>query len=183
VLLIVVSPDASGVNLPVSLTLRSASASAPGSESVDPGMPATGSGTSARTLGAAYPFGGGRAVASALGAARGVAPPHWVVLDARTMAGLGSPGPVSVDLPRPVDVFDGVNLYSFPAGAAAVPTEQLGLLMTGVSGWTVAERAAVRRQIEIEIWRRLTSPGARLDTVRTDLTTDQVRLWVQQARS
>ena len=183
VALIVVAPDAHGVTLPITIATYPLLASGPASESVDPSERAVVSGTSARSLGAAYPFGGGKAIAEAYGAARAVAAPHWIVIEARLLERFAPAGPVTVSLPRPVDVFDGTQLYSFPAGTARIPGDELGLLMDGVSRWTTGERAGVRRQLELEALKRVTSASVGMESLRTDLPEDQLTAWRERMRT
>lgn len=107
---------------------------------------ATVAGTSASTVRDAYPFGGPGAVAAALAGGSAVPPAVGVSADAWAEL-LGEGSGVTVELPDPVNVFDGERLVQFDAGETAVDgTSACALLVA--SKYMDAELASqVRRAV------------------------------------
>lgn len=103
-------------------------------------------GTSGSTLADAYSFGGGRGLLAAI-RAKGSAADSWVIVGPTAWAQLQAGKPVPLDLPADLEVFDGSQLYSFDAGAASVPPDQVAILLQGGALLTPREDATIRAQI------------------------------------
>ena len=140
------------------------------------------SGTSANTLRAAYPYGGGQALAAGIAQARAVAEPHWVVVDGATLERLGAGTTLAVHLYRPVEVFDGTRLSSFPSGTVEVEASQVGPLMAGVARWRGVEPESVRRELAADTLSLLAAHTTNTTGVVTDLTTEQLSGWLARMR-
>ncbi len=136
VLVAVVLPDADGVLTVRQMDVVQRMGTTLRLTGVDPLTSATVPGTSAKTLADAFSFGGGAGLAAA------VAGSHR-----RPSAGVDSGGAgalqrllgakrVTFALRDGVEVFDGTELYSFPAGRAQVPAEQVAK----ADGWRCLPR-------------------------------------------
>ncbi len=123
---------------------------------IDPLTPAVVSGASAQTLGDALTFGGGATLAEAYGALAGVAAPEWIVVDQAAWNKLAPRG-LDVALPRPVDVFNGRDLVTFPAGEVALSSADTGVLLAAIHrivAWRAAVGTRFRRATAATISRR-----------------------------
>lgn len=183
VMVVVVVPDLHGVATPVAITLYPAFPSAAESEAVDPETPVTVSGTSANTLRAAYPFGGGATLSAGIAQARGIAEPYWVVIDQAGLQQLASGTTIRIHLDHPVDVFDGTRLSSFPSGTVEATPLQVAPLMAGVARLNSAEAASVRGELGAEVLRLAVANPADVSAVTTSLTPMQLSAWLERMRA
>jgi hypothetical protein len=110
---------------------------------VDPRTEVAVPGTSANSLADAYSFGGGDGLARGYAAAAGVATPGWVVVDEKTWPELANGRKLLVPLEEPIDVFNGVDLVSFPSGVVSVGASETASLMAGTDHLDRVERAKV----------------------------------------
>jgi hypothetical protein len=143
---------------------------------VDPLTASVVPGTAATTLGDAFTFGGGAALARAYAGLAGTATPSWVVVDETAWRRLASGG-VSVRLPRPVDVFNGTELVSFPLGEVAVQANDVGTLLGGIDGLSASDRLTVLGDIAVTLQRSVASATSS-DRIESDLSARQFQSWL-----
>lgn len=141
---------------------------------VDPSSRVAVPGTSSNTLGDAYAFGGGAALAGAYARLSAVDTPAWIVIEPADWARIGRP--VSVYLPRPVDVFNGSELVSFPAGPVAATPAELGILLGGLQGLSGTERMAVLGQVAATLQRALAESAGSVK-LGSDLSAGDLKAW------
>ena len=182
VMLAVVVPDMRGVATPVAITLYPAFPDGPSGELVDPATRVTVSGTSANTLRAAYPYGGGAVLAAGIAQARAVPAPYWVVVDQGAQQRAAAGSRIRVRLGHPIDVFDGTRLSSFPSGTVDVAASQLAPLMAGARLLSGAEGTSVRADVAAAVVRMLVARGADTSGVATDLSPQQLSAWLARMR-
>jgi hypothetical protein len=148
---------------------------------IDPLTRAVVPGTSATNMGDAFTFGGGSALAKAYAEVSGVDNPAWAAVDEATWAAIAKSG-LSVQLPRPIDVFNGSELVSFPAGAVALDAGDLGVLLAGIHGLDPSARRAVLGDAAAALQRALTSSG--LSTgIESDLSSARLKNWLSSLAS
>jgi hypothetical protein len=138
---------------------------------LDPQEAVTIPGTSYDRLADAYPFGGGQAVADALTGPKGVSGAYVDVQEARWIALLQRGAAVEVDLPKPLEVFDGTRLVSFAEGTQAVPAVDVPALLRGVAYLGTTERMRVVEAVGEASLAALAREGATAGA-RTDLTAE-----------
>jgi hypothetical protein len=143
---------------------------------IDPLTKSVVPGTSANTLGDALTFGGGAELARAYGQLAGVAMPSWVVVDDEAWARINRAG-LSVNLPRPVDVFNGTDLISFPAGQVVVQPVDAGTLFAGIHGLSPSARLAILGEAAASLQRDLVSGGTGTG-LTSDLSTRRRLKWL-----
>ena len=151
----------------------------PGSGSgivVDPLTPAIVSGASGGTLGDALTFGGGAGLSAAYADTAEVRPPAYLVVDQAAWERL-VPGGVSVTLPQPVDVFNGSDLVSFPAGRVALDSGDAGVLLAAIHRLAPAERKVVLGEVAAALQRALGSSPLP-PTLTSDLTPRRLKTWI-----
>jgi hypothetical protein len=182
VMLVVVAPDLRGIATPVAVTLYPAFPSGPASEPVNPETSVTVSGTSANTLRAAYPFGGGAALSTGIGQARGIPAPYWIVVDDAALQRLATGASIPVQLDKPIDVFDGKRLSSFPSGTVDAAVWEIGPLMAGVARLSPQQAAPVRTGLAAGVLRLAVAEGADTSGVATDMTPAQLSEWLTRMR-
>ncbi|MDR3687702.1 MAG: hypothetical protein P4L93_12190 [Coriobacteriia bacterium] len=147
VLVALVLPDESGVQVPRVLDVYTRTQSGWSIASVLPTLPAVVSGTSGGTLADAYVFGGGDALASAYSAGHPTPVSAWVVVDQTGWDQLAGSTPISIELPAHMEVFDGAQLTVFEQGPASVPATQTGALLNGASYLSTLNSGLVRSRI------------------------------------
>ena len=183
VMIAVVVPNVRGVAAPVAITLYAAFPSSADSESVDPATRATVSGTSAGTLRAVYPFGGGAALAAGVAQASAIPAPYWVVVDESDLQRLAPNATIRLHLDQPIDVFDGVRFSSFPSGTVDVPARQVPALMAGVERLSVSEAKLVRAEVASDVLQLVVAQAADTSGLTSDLTPAQLSAWLARMRA
>ncbi len=179
VLVALVLPDAAGAQ-DVRLMVYYPPGSAVGIV-VDPSDPAVVPGTSARTLAGAFTFGGGDLLARTWAEKTDRPVPAWVVVDEPTWLRIAD-GPVTVALGAPVDVFDGTDLVTFPAGSVSVAPRDLGVLLAGMDASASSERRSVMGEAAEAVQRALGDiDGA--SNYASDLGRLGLRRWLQSLPS
>lgn len=155
---------------------------ASGMRSIPPETSVTVPGTTYGTVRDAYSFGGAKAVAAAVGGSgRSVG---WIDVPASSWAQVvDAAGGLHVTLPSEIDVYDGANFVSFPAGASTVGGGRLPALMNGVAFLPADDRARVRDAVAPACVRALARAGTVAPTgVNTNLSPDAYALWARDAR-
>ncbi len=173
VLVGLVLPDQSG-DIGVRAVVYYPPGDAPG-RVVDPASHVVVAGTSSNTLGDAYAFGGGASLAAAYARLASVDTPAWVLVEPGAWKDIGRS--VSVHLPRPVDVFNGSNLVSFPGGEVLLGRDQVGTLLGGLSRLPAAERRAILGEVASALQDALTAADGRTK-LGTDLTPGALTTWM-----
>ncbi len=148
---------------------------------VDPLTRAVVPGTSATTLGDAFTFGGGSSLARAYAEVAGVGEPAWAAVDEATWAALAKSG-LSVNLPGPIDVFNGSDLVSFPAGEVALDAGDLGVLLAGIHGLDPSARRAVLGDAAAALQRLLAASGQSTG-IESDLSSARLKNWLSSLAS
>jgi hypothetical protein len=112
---------------------------------VDPDTKVLVSGTSGSTLADAYTYGGGEAVASELATSNGAGLVGFVVVpqDVWVRAVMEGPG-LTVDLPGPVNVFTGADLYSFRAGRQSLTASEAVAALAALPYYPEGQRGMLR---------------------------------------
>jgi hypothetical protein len=179
VLVALVLPDESGVELPRVIDVYQRSPGGWRIESVSPAQPAVVSGTSGRTLADAYTYGGGAGLAQAYSARSGMAIAGWVVVDGAAWSGLVGGATVPIDVPAHIEVFDGLRLIAFEQGPALITAEQTKPLLDGARYLSASDERAVREAIGDRLGALLTSAGRQnLSALRSNLHRAQLTGWL-----
>jgi hypothetical protein len=184
VLVALVLPDANGALALRSLDRYSFSGDTGTITGVDPLTSATVAGTSATTLADAYAFGGGGGLAAAYARSTGGPAPAWIVVDLGSWQKLmGSEG-VRLRLATPIEVFDGTNLYSYPAGSISVPAAEIAHVMDGAAYLSPAERKSIRMAVGDALALKLMNGyGSPTAGIVTDLAPEQLRAMFGRVKS
>jgi len=179
VLVALVLPDADGVNVPRAIDLYARVNGKLTLTVVDPDQAATVSGTSARTLADAYTFGGGAALARAYTQGAGADEPAWVVVGQDAWNTLRGGAPVEIDIPAPLEVFDGSRLYSYPQGPTSVPVTEVRRVLDGVQFLSSQLRGSVRTRLGEGLAGTLEGAGAaNVSELRTNLSDEDLAAWI-----
>jgi hypothetical protein len=139
-------------------------------EPVSPATSVTIPGTTYSTIADAHPFGGGAGVAEAFARRQGGEPLPYVALNARALAAaLEREGSISLDLPAPMSVFDGEDLFTLSAGSQALEPAEIGAVFKGAPYLS----DAVRSELDAELCGMLaqviiSTPYPEVDTDLTD---------------
>jgi len=178
VLVALALPNADGVNVPRAIDLYARVNGTLTLTAVDPGQAATVSGTSAKTLADAYTFGGGAALADAYALSGSAAAPAWVVVGQDPWNALRGGTPVELNIPAPLDVFDGTRLYSYSQGTVDVPVAEVRHVLDGAEFLSHALRQNIREQLGDSLVESLVSAGAahRIE-LRTNLSDEDLSAW------
>ena len=178
VLVALALPNADGVNVPRAIDLYARVNGTLTLTAVDPGQAATVSGTSAKTLADAYTFGGGAALADAYALSGSAAAPAWVVVGQDPWNALRGGTPVELNIPAPLDVFDGTRLYSYSQGTVDVPVAEVRHVLDGAAFLSHALRQNIREQLGDSLVESLVSAGAahRIE-LRTNLSDEDLSAW------
>lgn len=138
---------------------------------VSPALPVTIPGTSYTALADAYPFGGGEGTAAALARARNERPLPYVAISADQLAqAVKAAGGVRVDLPAPMNVFDGERLYSLKKGEQTLSADELHALLKGAPYLNAAERERLDRELADALVRALAAHPDALRNPDTNLS-------------
>lgn len=149
---------------------------------VDPRRRVAVPGSSADRLLDAYAFGGGGGLASAYGQSANVPTPTWVLVDASAWAGLASGRTIDVTLSAPMDVFNGVDLVSLPAGSVAVDASQTAVVLSGADYLRTTGRNLVLAGVASGLQHLLVARGAST-TLLSDTTPEQFAAWQRSLAS
>lgn len=179
VIVALVLPDANGVNVPRVIDLYSRADGKLTLTTIDPEQSATVSGTSAKTLADAYTFGGGAALVRAHALGSGATEPAWIVVGQDAWDALREGTPVSIDIPAPLEVFDGSRLYSYPQGAVSVPVAEVRHVLDGAQFLSSQLRRSVRVQLGDGIAESLATSGKDEQlALRTNLSDEDLAAWL-----
>jgi len=87
--------------------------------------------------------------------------------------------PVALDLPEPLDVFDGTRLHTFPAGRGDVPADQVVYVLNGADHLPEAARRAIDAQVAGALAAALVNT-ANVGSVglETNLSSEALRAWL-----
>ena len=179
VLVALVLPDADGVNVPRAIELYARMNGKLTLTAIDPDQEATVSGTSAKTLADAYTFGGGGALADAYALSGGADEPAWVVVGQDAWNALRGGAPVELNIPAPLEVFDGSRLYSYPQGPTSVPVAEVRRVLDGVQLLSSQLRRGVRMQLGDGLAETIARDGAaNVSELRTNLSDEDAAAWI-----
>jgi len=151
---------------------------------VSPDSTVTIPGTTATRLSDAYVFGGGGAVARALGAPDAGGPTAFVAVPTSTWrAAVDATGGVTVSIPQKLTVFDGTQLVTIPAGQQKLSAAQVTALLNAQSYLTAAQSADLRAELASQMAVALAAakPTAGQPTValESDLAPEALAAWLQ----
>jgi hypothetical protein len=148
-LVIAAAPDAGGgQTAAIIFELPRSAASSPTPVVVSPETSATIPGTSAGTLGEAYPFGGGEGVAQAYAQVTGDAAMDWVVLKPEAWLRLIDwAGGVDVEIPEPMNAYISDELVLVGSGRQHLSAQQAVAVASGIGFLAPGDRQAVRTSI------------------------------------
>ena len=151
---------------------------------VDPLTSATVPGTSGATLADAYAFGGGEGLVSAYSRVAPGEAPAWIVVGPKAWVELMGTTTVSLLLGSDIEVFDGEELYSFPAGRLNVPAREIAPVMTGAQFSSASERKDIREAVGDELASALLRGyEAQRTGIETNLTPEQLQLRLSGLKS
>jgi hypothetical protein len=141
-------------------------------------------GTTATRLSDAYVFGGGGAVARALGAPDAGGPTAFVAVPAVTWrAAVDATRGVTVSVPEKLTVFDGNQLVTIPSGQQKLSAAQITALLNAQSYLTTAQSAVLRAELASQMAAALAAakPVAGQPTValESDLSPEALAAWLQ----
>jgi hypothetical protein len=141
-------------------------------------------GTTATRLSDAYVFGGGAAVARALGAPDAGGPTAFVAVPAATWrAALEATGGVTVSIPQKLTVFDGTQLVTIAAGSQKLSAAQVAALLNAQSYLAATQSAALRAELASQMAAALATakPAAGQPTValESDLGPEALAAWLR----
>ncbi|TLM83737.1 MAG: hypothetical protein FDZ75_07495 [Actinobacteria bacterium] len=143
---------------------------------VDPSVEASVQGTSANRLADAYSFGGGAGLARAYAELEKMPTPVWIVIDAPTWTKLAEKDRYNVTLAQQVDVFNGVDLVSFPTGDVSVNASDTVALLQGADHLVKTERAGVLSAVAVALQDMLAARAAAVSPV-TDAKESEYAAW------
>lgn len=171
VLLVGAAADENGDVVAQIVAIADVSGSAATLEPVSPAAQVTIPGTTYDTLADAYPFGGGAGVAAALARLQGADPLPYVALDARTLAAaLEAEGSVKLDLPAPMSVFDGDELFTLSSGTRTLRPAEVAAVFKGAPYLADPVRADLDAELATLLAQLVT--GTAHEDVDTDLSAD-----------
>jgi hypothetical protein len=180
VLVVLVLPDESGVQVPRVLDVYTRSGSGWSIASVSPTLPAVVSGTSGRTLADAYVFGGGNALASAYSAGSSTPASAWVVVDQTAWEQLAGQTPMNLDLPMHMEVFDGTRLTVFEQGPASVAATQTSLLLNGAGYLSTLDSTLLRARVGDVLAGKLSRARPQdVDALKSSLDGATLAVWLR----
>lgn len=134
-LVIAGSPDDTGAVVAQVIAVVDTSATGATAGAITALAPETGvtiPGTNYNELKDALPFGGGAAVAEAYAQASHTTPlPYIAIPPAALTAAIDGLATVQVEIPAPIDIFDGDTLYSFPKGTRTVTGAEFAAILKG----------------------------------------------------
>lgn len=181
VLLVGAGADENGDALAQIVSIADVSGASATLTAVSPATPVTIPGTTYDTLADAYPFGGGAGVAASLARSSNAVQLPYVALDARTLAAaLEGEGSVTLDLPAPMSVFDGEELFTLPSGRQDLTPEEVAAVFKGAPYLASAERAELDGELAVLLARAI--GGTAYESVDTDLS-DEAYAALQSALS
>lgn len=179
VMLALVMTDESGTVVPRVIDVYSSTATGTEVRSVNPTTTAALTGTSAKSLGDVYAFGGGKALAAAV-VRPGEAPPTWVVVDASRSPSAASSQTVTVHVPQQIDVYVGGLLHTFAQGDVVVALSELPALFDGVAYLPEDDAMRIREQVGDQLIAMIASPGSGLSEVTSsELTAEKFAAWLK----
>lgn len=171
VLIVAASPNETGAvvgQIIVELELTSDRADV---SPVSPALGVTIPGTSYSTLADAYPFGGGVGTAAALARARDEQPLPYVAIGAEELStAVDAAGGVRVDLPAPMNVFDGEHLYALKAGKQTLTANELQAVLKGAPYLGERQREDLERELSSALIHALGAYPEALQSADTNLS-------------
>ena len=139
--------------------------------SYDPLTEVTIPGTTYNELRDAYAFGGGPAVAAAIARLGDGTHPAYVILDADAWTTwVDAAGGLEFESPRPVDVFTGERLLSFPAGRQVLEGVETCEYLKGAAYLTDSQRERVAERFTEALARAVAELEPQTAGVTTDLS-------------
>ncbi|MGB4592253.1 MAG: hypothetical protein WBI63_00570 [Coriobacteriia bacterium] len=161
VLVVAALPDENGDIVAQVIADVDASGTAATVTSVDTSLAVTVPGTTYDRIRDAYAFGGGGGVASAYARLVGGDPLPYIDLGpAALRLAIEEAGGIALDLPAPMNVFDGERLYTFGAGPVTADTDGFRAILNGAAYLPARERSALLEQAAARVTALLsTYPG------------------------
>ena len=149
-------------------------------DDVSPDTSATVPGTSSKRLGDAYVFGGGAAVAKALGAPDAGGPTAFVSVPAATWhKAVEATSGVTVNVPQKLTVFDGTQLITVQPGEQKLSVAQVTALLNGLTYFSPDQASALRRELALRLSAALVAAHPAKVLVQTDLSAQMLERWLQ----
>lgn len=147
VLVVAALPNAEGDIVASVIAAVDTSGGSAAIRSIEPSSPITMVGSGYDLLRDAYAIGGGGAVAEGVAQQEGADPMPFVDLGPDAVsAAITAAGGVSMDLPSEMNVFDGVRLYTLPAGPITASADEFRAIIDGAAFLPAAERESVLQQ-------------------------------------
>jgi hypothetical protein len=151
---------------------------------VSPDTKVTIPGTSYTRLGDAFVFGGGAAVARALGNSRQGGRVAFVsVPESEWRAAIEASRGVEVNVRDKVTVFDGQKLTTIPAGKQKLSADSVAALLRGLSYVSPTQSQIVRRELERQLASALASRPPSAELLDSSLSPAALGLWLQKSLS
>lgn len=147
VLLVAASPDEEGEVVGQIIAVLEVGDGSVSAEAVSPALDVAIPGTSFSTLADAYPFGGGAGTADAYARVTDEQLPYVALTPEQLSAAVEAVGGVRVDLPAPMSVFDGEQLYSLKEGIQTLGGAELRAVFKGAPYLTAAQRGKLDAEL------------------------------------
>lgn len=143
---------------------------------IDPKKLVAQQGAGAQSLADAYAFGSGDGLAAAYAEAAGIPTPKWLIVYPGAWSQLAAGRSITVTLPVPLEVFNGVELVSFPAGPVAIDASQTPLVLSGTDHVSADQRGPVLVNIAADLQKLLIARGT-LVPLSTNAPPDALASW------
>ena len=151
---------------------------------VSPDTKVTIPGTSYSRLSDAFVFGGGAAVARALGEGKNGGRVAFVsVPESEWRAAIEASRGVELDVQDKVTVFDGRKLTTIPAGKHRLSADDVAALLRGLSYVSPSQSQAIRRELERQLAGALAVWAPSSDRLESSLSPAALGLWLQKSLS
>ncbi len=180
VVVMLVLPDEEGVILPRTVDRYVTNGDSTSVEHIDVRQTVEIPGTSYTQLRDAYTFQGPAGVAKAVGA-NAKRTPSYVVLDLAAYKRLMGEGPITIDIPAHMEVFDGQKLYTFEQGPATIAPQDLTALFMGLQYLSESQRQDVRAQIGDSLVASVAADPVATSWLETDLSAEEYALFADFA--
>jgi hypothetical protein len=148
---------------------------------VSPDTTVTIPGTSYTRLSDAFVFGGGAAVARALGDTQSGHVAFVSVKESEWRAAIEATRGVFVDVPEKVTVFDGKKLTTIRAGKQTLSADDVGSLLRGLSYASPRQAQAIRRELERQMAVALAARAPTVNRLETSLSPAALELWLKDS--
>jgi hypothetical protein len=141
-------------------------------------------GTTYNRLSDAFVFGGGAAVAKALGPHETGGPTAFVAVpESVWMAALESTEGFVVIVPERIKVFDGSKLVTIPSGEQTLTPSAVTTLLKGLPYVSEGSTETLRRALELQLALALTKAHPVAGQLESDMSSESLQFWIANGLS